>query len=99
MKIAGLVGITDEELIVRAMRDAQSLLAEHIERGPYDAEQAITELRKASELDPAFADPFYALGRVYRRTGDQARAEQAFSAFRAVKNAEREHATISPAKR
>jgi len=44
MKIAGLVGITDEELIVRAMRDAQSLLAEHIERGPYDAEQAITEL-------------------------------------------------------
>jgi hypothetical protein len=44
MSVAGLVGITDEELLVRAMRDAQSLLAEHIERGPFDAEQAITEL-------------------------------------------------------
>jgi hypothetical protein len=44
MSVAGWVGITDEELIVRAMRDAQSLLAEHIERGPFDAEQAITEL-------------------------------------------------------
>jgi hypothetical protein len=44
MSVAGFVSITDEELIVRAMRDAQSLLAEHIERGPFDAEQAITEL-------------------------------------------------------
>jgi hypothetical protein len=44
MNVAGFVGITDEELIVRAMRDAQLLIAEHIERGPIDAEQAITEL-------------------------------------------------------
>lgn len=44
MNVAGFVGTTDEELIVRAMRDAQALLAEHIERGPFDAEQAITEL-------------------------------------------------------
>jgi hypothetical protein len=44
MNVPGFVGVTDEELIVRAMRDAQSLLAEHIERGPFDAEQAITEL-------------------------------------------------------
>ena len=44
MSVPGFVGVTDEELIVRAMRDAQSLLAEHIERGPFDAEQAITEL-------------------------------------------------------
>jgi hypothetical protein len=44
MNVPGFVGVTDEELIVRAMRDAQSLLAEHIERGPSDAEQAITEL-------------------------------------------------------
>lgn len=63
------------------------------------AEQAITELRKASELDPAFADPFYALGRIYHRLGDEPRAEQAFGSFRAVKNAQREQLTSSPAAR
>jgi hypothetical protein len=44
MNVAGFVGVTDEELIVRAMRDAQTLLAEHIERGPTDAEEAISQL-------------------------------------------------------
>ena len=44
MNVAGFVGVTDEELIVHAMRDAQTLLAEHIERGPTDAEEAISEL-------------------------------------------------------
>ena len=34
MNVAGFVGVTDEELILHAMRDAQLLLAEHIERGP-----------------------------------------------------------------
>ena len=38
MNVAGFVATTDEELIVSAMRDAQLLLAEHIERGPTDAE-------------------------------------------------------------
>ncbi len=44
MNVAGFVGTTDEELIVHAMRDAQLLLAEHIERGPTDVEEAITQL-------------------------------------------------------
>ena len=44
MNVAGFVATTDEELIVRAMRDAQLLHAEHIERGPTDAEEAITQL-------------------------------------------------------
>jgi hypothetical protein len=44
MNIAGFAGVTDEELIVRAVRDAQLLLAEHIERGPTDAEEAIGQL-------------------------------------------------------
>ena len=44
MNIAGFVGMTDEELIVHAMRNAQSLLAEHIDRGPFDAEEALTQL-------------------------------------------------------
>ena len=44
MNIAGVVGMTDEELIVHAMRNAQSLLTEHIERGPSDAKEALTQL-------------------------------------------------------
>jgi hypothetical protein len=44
MNVAGFVGMTDEELIVHAMRDAQLLLAEHLERGALDAEQAIIEI-------------------------------------------------------
>ncbi|MEA2792897.1 MAG: hypothetical protein QOI87_277 [Bradyrhizobium sp.] len=44
MNVAGFVGVTDQELIVHAMRDAQSLLAEHIERGPTDAEETISQL-------------------------------------------------------
>ena len=44
MNIAGFVGMTDQELIVHAMRNAQSLLAEHVDRGPFDAEEALTQL-------------------------------------------------------
>lgn len=44
MNVAGFVGMTDEELLVHAMRDAQLLLAEHLERGRFDPEQAIIEL-------------------------------------------------------
>lgn len=44
MNVAGFAGVTDEEFIVRAVRDAQLLLAEHIERGPTDAEEAIGQL-------------------------------------------------------
>ena len=36
--------ITDEELIVYAMREAQSVLARHIERSPQDAEETIALL-------------------------------------------------------
>ncbi len=44
MNVAGFVCTSDEELIVRAIRDAQSLLAEHIERLPSDAEETISQL-------------------------------------------------------
>jgi hypothetical protein len=44
MNVAGFVCIADEEVIVRAMRDAQMLLTEHIERGACDAEEAISQL-------------------------------------------------------
>ena len=55
MSVAGRVGTTDEELIVRAMRDAQLVIAEHIERGPFDAEQAITELMEVIDRQDVIA--------------------------------------------
>jgi hypothetical protein len=44
MNVAGFVCIADEELMVRAMRDAQLLLTEHIDGGACDAEEAISQL-------------------------------------------------------
>jgi len=37
-------GITDEELLIYAVREAQSTLAQHIERSPADAEETISLL-------------------------------------------------------
>jgi hypothetical protein len=55
MNIAGFVGITDEELILQAVRNAQLLLAEHIERGPSDAEEAITQLSEILDRQDVIA--------------------------------------------
>jgi hypothetical protein len=44
MSIPRIPGMTDEELIVYAMREAQLVLAQHIERSPGDAEETITLL-------------------------------------------------------
>jgi hypothetical protein len=44
MSIPRIPGMTDEELIVYAMREAQLVLAQHIERSPHDAEEAIALL-------------------------------------------------------
>jgi hypothetical protein len=47
--------VTDEELILRAVRNAQLLLAEHIERGPPDAEEAITQLSEILDRQDVIA--------------------------------------------
>jgi hypothetical protein len=45
MNVAPLfAGITDEELLIYAMREAQLTLAQHIERSPADAEETISVL-------------------------------------------------------
>jgi len=44
MSIPRIPGMTDEELIVYAMREAQLVLAQHIERSPQDAEETIALL-------------------------------------------------------
>jgi hypothetical protein len=55
MNVAGFTGVTDEELIVHAVRDAQLLLAEHIERGPTDAEDAISQLLEILDREDVVA--------------------------------------------
>jgi hypothetical protein len=44
MSAPHITGITDEELMVYAMREAQLILAQHIERSPRDAEETISLL-------------------------------------------------------
>jgi hypothetical protein len=44
MSIPRIPGMTDEELIVYAMREAQLVLAQHIERDPRGAEETIALL-------------------------------------------------------
>lgn len=47
---------------------------------------AIVELRKATAIDETYADPFYALGRIYYKKGEKERAQDAFNAYRKLKN-------------
>jgi hypothetical protein len=44
MSIPRVPGMTDEELIVYAMREAQLVLSQHIERSPQDGEETIALL-------------------------------------------------------
>ena len=44
MSVPRIPGITDEELITYVIRDAQLILAEHIERVSRDPEETITQL-------------------------------------------------------
>jgi superkiller protein 3 len=43
---------------------------------------AITELKKATSLDPAYAQPYYALARIYRHQGQNDLAREAVKNFR-----------------
>lgn len=49
-------------------------------------ECAVTELQRASQLDPEYADPWWALARVLRRAGRASDADQALAAFQRVKS-------------
>ncbi len=50
-----------------------------------DDKVAAAEMERAAALDPAYAEPHYALGRIYRRLGQPERSGQAFAAFRKLK--------------
>jgi len=52
-------------------------------------EEAIRELKQASAYDPSYAEPQYALARIYRRIGDNMNAEVALNTFQKLKKAKR----------
>jgi len=51
--------------------------------------EALRELKQASAYDPSYAEPQYALARIYRRIGDNMNAEVALNTFQKLKKAKR----------
>ena len=47
--------------------------------------EAVAELEEAARLDPAYPEPQYALSRLYRRAGDQEKADRALQRFQELK--------------
>jgi predicted Zn-dependent protease len=52
-------------------------------------DQAITELKRAIEHQADYAEPYYALARIYRRLGRTADADQALATFERLHDAAR----------
>ena len=44
MSVPRIPGMTDEELLIYVLREAQLILAGHIERGSRDSEETVTQL-------------------------------------------------------
>jgi tetratricopeptide (TPR) repeat protein len=49
------------------------------------AGDAVSEIEEAARLDPAYAEPQYALARLYRRGGDPQKADHALQQFQEIK--------------
>jgi len=50
---------------------------------------AVTELRRAAQLHAEYAEPYYALARVYRQQGRTSDADQALATFQRLHDAAR----------
>ncbi|HZO99948.1 MAG TPA: tetratricopeptide repeat protein [Terriglobia bacterium] len=46
---------------------------------------ALRELEQAAMLNPTYPEPYYAQGRIYRKLGDEAKAERAWATFHELK--------------
>jgi Flp pilus assembly protein TadD len=51
--------------------------------------EAIASFERAVSIEPEFADPYYALSRLYRRTGDKEGMKRALETFRMLKAKEK----------
>jgi tetratricopeptide (TPR) repeat protein len=52
-------------------------------------EEAVAELRSASDLDPSATEPLYILGQIYRTQGNTQAAEEVFARFKELKKKRR----------
>ena len=52
-------------------------------------DDAIAELKQANERDPAYAEPYYALARIYRKQNRKAEADEALATFERLHDAGR----------
>jgi tetratricopeptide (TPR) repeat protein len=57
-------------------------------------EQSMAALQKAVSLEPGFAAAHYRLGLAYKRIGNETRAQQEVSRFRALKEDERQRGRV-----
>ena len=89
---AGDEAFTALQASVRSKPDfwhSRSLLGKVLlDRGEVD--QAITQLQKAAELNPASTGPLYLLAQAYRRKGDAARARELATRLSTMQSDERE---------
>ena len=53
-------------------------------------EEAISELSRAAIADATYAEPHYALARIYRQQGRRVEADEALATFQRLRNAQRE---------
>jgi tetratricopeptide (TPR) repeat protein len=63
-----------------------------LEKQKKDAE-AIRELQQATSLNPSYAEPYQALGKIYHRIGDEESAQTAFETFQRLK---KQHPAVRP---
>lgn len=83
-----------ETLLREAVRDEPGLPQAHYQFGALlenqdHLDQAVHELKRAIELQADYAQPYYALARIYRRQGHGPEADQALASFRRLHDASR----------
>jgi tetratricopeptide (TPR) repeat protein len=83
-----------ETLVREAVRDEPALPQAHYQLGALlenqeHLDQAVHELKRATELQADYAPPYYALARIYRRQGHGTEADQALATFRRLHDAAR----------
>ena len=59
--------------------------------------EAVAALKHAAASDASYADPHYALARIYRRQGKTEAATQAMATFQRLHDAKREDASVPAA--
>jgi tetratricopeptide (TPR) repeat protein len=90
--------VKEAEALVREALTYEDLAQAHFQLGVMreqdgSVDDAIAELKHAVDLDPDYAEPYYALARIYRGQGRKTDADAAMGRFRQLHDAGRATAT------